>query len=126
MVVLVLVVLAVGGFVVALAVSGKRKAAGQAGIPGGAAVPASWAGEHSAEARMHRRLLAASRALAAVPLGGPASIERKVAVEQEIHALDAQLVAAAGIPGAGKDEALTRLEAKVAAVEAAVGEFAAG
>lgn len=123
--VVVLVVLVVGGFAVALAVSGRRKAAAQAGLPGGVAVPASWAGAHSAEARLHRRLAAAARALEALPLGDAASIERRVAVEQRVRALDARLVAAAAIPGEVGVAALAEVETMVSAVEAEVARAAA-
>ncbi|WP_156754928.1 hypothetical protein [Actinokineospora pegani] len=116
--VIVVVVVAVLLFGGALALASVRKARTQAGLPGGVEVPKAWSGEHSTEARMHRRLLAAHRALAAVPLGDPAQIERKVAVEQRIRALDEALLAASRRPD--KADVLATLEKELVTVESDV------
>ncbi|OLR91737.1 hypothetical protein [Actinokineospora bangkokensis] len=117
--VVVLVLLVVGGvwFASSLASHAKRKQVAQSGIAGGTPVPASWAGDHSPEARMHRRLVAASRALESLPLGDVASIERKVDIEQRINGINAQLVSAAVVSGGSKAQILAALEAQVAEVE---------
>jgi hypothetical protein len=128
-VVLVVVVLVVvAGFAVALAVNGKRKAAASLGSGPGLApnVPREWAGAHSPEARLHRRLVAAANALSALPLGTATEIEQRVAVEQQIRRTDEQLVAAAAIPEPRRTEAVTALEPLVTAVESTVANAATG
>ncbi|WP_424188271.1 hypothetical protein ACOBQX_09600 [Actinokineospora sp. G85] len=111
----VLATLVLGG---ALALSAARKARGRAGLPGGVAVPRAWSGDRSPEARMHRRLLAAHRALEAVPQGDPAQAEHKVTVEQRIRTLDEALLAASR--RADKADALATLEKELLTVESDV------
>lgn len=127
-VVLLVVVLAVAAvvlFAVALARRSKAQlAAGleSPGMPPGA--PAEWAGQHTPEAKMHRRLIALARSLAAIPLGGAAEIERRVALEQRIQQLDQRLIGLASAPEAARREATAAMEPEVAAAEAAVGALA--
>ncbi len=126
-VVVVLVLLGVVAFAVALAGKSKRRATEALGGPALAAnVPREWAGAHSPEAKMHRRLAAAATALSSQPMGGAVDIEKRVAVEQQILQVDQQLVAAATVPGSRKAELLAELEPLVTAVESSVAANAAG
>lgn len=127
LVVVVVVVLGVVAFAVALAGKSKRRATAALGGPALAAnVPREWAGAHSPEAKMHRRLAAAASALSGQPMGGAVEIEKRVAVEQQIRQLDEQLVVAAAVPGSRKAELLAKLEPMVTAVESSVAANAAG
>jgi hypothetical protein len=128
-----LVILAVVVIVAAIviyAVALSRRSQGQLaagvevvpGMPTGA--PPEWAGSHSPEARMHRRLAGLARSLAAIPLGDAASIERRSAVEQKIQQLDQRLIGMAHVPDAARHEGVAALEPDVAAAEAEVGALA--
>jgi hypothetical protein len=120
LVVVVVLVVAVVGFGVALARKGKRKYADQAGGPGLAAnTPREWAGAHSPEAKLHRRLAAAAKTLDAQPMGDAVTIEQRVTIEQQILQLDEQLVAVAGNPGG-----VAELVPLVTSVERAVTQLA--
>lgn len=83
--------------------------------------PRSWAGSHTAEARLHRRLRDAVRALAG--LGGVDAATR-AEVERHVADLDDRLVAVASLPPDERAGPLGVLAEQVAAVEAAVGAFA--
>ena len=124
--VVVLAVAAVVAFAVALSRRSKAQlAAGlesPPGMPSGA--PAEWAGQHTPEAKMHRRLTGLARSLAAMPLGGAAEIERRVAVEQRIQQLDQRLIGLASAPEVARREAIAAMESEVAATEAEVGALA--
>jgi hypothetical protein len=121
-VIILVIVVAVAGFAVALARKGKRQFEARTGGPGLAQdAPREWAGAHSPEAKLHRRLAAAARSLDAQPMGDAASIEQRVTIEQQIQQLDQQLVAMSSAPGAiGGAE----LEPLVSAVEHAVAQLA--
>jgi len=127
-VVLVLVLLGVVAFAVALAGKGKRRAKEALGLTPALAtnVPREWAGQHSPEAKMHRRLAAAAKSVAGQPFGDASEIEKRVAVEQQILQLDEQLVAAAAVPGSRRAELLAELEPLVSAVESSVADLASG
>lgn len=124
-----LVVLAAGGFAFALARSGQREYAAQGEvIPGLASeAPASWAGAHTPEARMHRRLGQAIKGLRAVA-GQPGEsvrlLELRVELEQHALEVDRRLIATANMPEAARQQALPRAEQAVAAVEQAAGQLA--
>ena len=127
---MILVVLVVVGGVVAYAVALSRRSKAQLaagietapGMPTGA--PPEWAGQHTPEAKMHRRLVGLATSLAAVPLGDAASIERRSAVEQRIQQLDQRLISVALAPDAARGDAVAALEPEVAAAEAEVGALA--
>jgi hypothetical protein len=127
---LLLVVVLVVAAVVMFALALKRRSEGQlaagvetvAGMPTGA--PAEWAGQHTPEAKMHRRLSGLARSLAALPLGDASSIERRTAVEQRIQQLDQRLIGLASAPDAARQEGVTALEPEVASAEAEVGKLA--
>lgn len=127
-VVIVVVLLAVVGFAVALASNGKRRAKEALGLSPALAknVPPEWAGAHSPEAKLHRRLAAAAKALTGQPMGDATEIEKRVAVEQQILQLDEQLVAATAVPGPRKAELIAELAPLVSAVEASVTDSATG
>lgn len=125
LVVLLVLVVAAIGFGVALARKGKRQYAERTGGPGLAPdVPREWAGAHSPEARLHRRLAAAARSLDAQPAGDVVAIEQRVNIEQQILQTDQQLVAVAAVPGAGKAAGLAEIESLVDTIERAVAQLA--
>jgi hypothetical protein len=121
-----LVVAAVVLFAVALSRRSKAQLAEGVevvpGMPTGA--PAEWAGQHTPEAKLHRRLTGLARSLAALPLGDASSIERRTSVEQRIQQLDQRLIGLASAPDAARQEAVAALEPDVAAAEAEVGTLA--
>lgn len=124
LVVLLLVVAAVGGGVAAIAVKGKRTfAADNQVVPGQAtAAAADWAGAHTPEALLHRRLRDAVRAVRAQPAAGldAARIEAQVSIEQQALSVDERLIGVAALPDAARAERLPEITTAVAAVEAAV------
>jgi hypothetical protein len=69
---------------------------------------------------MHRRLTGLARTLASAPLGDATSIERKVGVEQRLQDLDKRLIALAVVPDAARREAVAALQPEVTAAEAEV------
>lgn len=118
-----LVVAAVAVGAVALAVTSKRqyRAANEV-IPGRPTnAPASWAGAHTPEARLHRRLADVVTALRSHPLleEGTGRLEARVAIEEQVAAIDEQLVAAAALPERVRAEPLAQVERQVEAVEQA-------
>jgi hypothetical protein len=127
--VLLAVVLVIAAIIVyAMALKRRSQAQLEAGVqvppgmPGGA--PADWAGSHSPEAKLHRRLTGLARSLAAVPLGDAATIERRTAVEQRIQQLDQRLIGMANAPEAARRDALAAMGPEVDAAEAEVGALA--
>jgi hypothetical protein len=91
-------------------------------VPGvKSAAPASWAGAHSQEAKLHRRLGDSVRAARNNPrlveLGLSAQTKQ---IESEALAIDERLVAAAGLPVSHRADAVTALEPHVVALEDAV------
>ncbi len=103
--------------------SGRRKfAEGNEVVPGTATrAPAEWAGAHSPEARLHRRLRDAVAALRANPAMEDAwMLEARVSLEQHALAVDERLVAVAALPKGVREEPMAAVAAAVEAVEAAV------
>lgn len=83
--------------------------------------PASWAGAHSAEAKMHRRLGAAVRSARNNPrLVELGLSERTRQIESEALAIDERLIAAAGLPMSHRADAVNALEPHVVELEDAV------
>lgn len=123
---LVLTVAAVVGFGLALAARSRAEFAEQNQIvPGRSSpAPASWAGAHSREAKLHRRLGDAVQAARKNPrfveLGLAAQMNT---LEAEAMAIDERLVAAAALPAAHKEAAIDALEAHVVELEATVAEM---
>ena len=94
-------VVSIVGFGVALSVRGKRDFAKQNEVVPGIAspAPASWAGAHSPEAKLHRRLADAVRAVNGNPRLGELGLSMQTKqIEAEAMAIDERLVAAAGLP----------------------------
>lgn len=122
---LALTVIAVVGFGVALVVRSKREFAEQNQVvPGRASpAPANWAGAHTREAKLHRRLGDAVRGAHDNPrfveLGLAAQMQ---AIDAEALAIDERLVAAAGLPGSHRDAAIDALEANVVQLEATIAD----
>ena len=121
-----LVVLAVVAVLVAVAGVAVAQLRGQERanqvVPGRPTrAPRSWAGSHGAEARLHRRLRDAVRAL-----GGLDGVDLATRGEVERHVadLDDRLVAVASLPVDQRKAPLDVLAEQVAAVEEAVGAFA--
>ena len=132
----------VTAFLVALAVLAAGGVAGVAGIVAGGRrryaranqivpgtpthAPAAWAGAHSEEARLHRRLRDAVAGLRADPaLADPARadvalLDARVALERHALAVDDRLVAVAALPEPAGGEPLATVAAAVGAVESAV------
>jgi hypothetical protein len=123
---LVVVLVAVGVFAYALVNKGRRQAAKALGSGLAPNVPPEWAGAHSPEAKLHRRLVVAARMLSDQPLGDAAQIEERVAIEQRLRQLDEQLVAAAAVPRPERDGLVARIEPLVTEAEAAVARLATG
>lgn len=127
---LVLFVALAGGvlFVVALAKRSKGQFDANAevlpGMPTGA--PLEWAGQHTPEAKMHRRLTGLAQTVGNLPLGDAGAIERQVAVQHRIQELDRRLISFAAAPDAARREAVAGLEPEVASAEAEVGALATG
>jgi hypothetical protein len=89
--------------------------------------PAAWAGAHSPEARMHRRLRDAVAALRANPAMEDAfMMDARVSLEQQALAVDERLIAVAALPEPVRAEPLASVAAAVDAVEAAVAALATG
>lgn len=91
------------------------------GVPTSA--PKEWAGAHSAEARLHRRLRDSMTALRANrSLDEPALVQVREALEREALAIDDQLVAVAALPQRVRQEPLRQVTDAVESVEAAVAD----
>jgi hypothetical protein len=92
------------------------------GVPTSA--PKAWAGAHSPEARLHRRLRDAMTALRANrSLDEPALVGVREALEREALAIDERLVAAAALPKGTRDEPIQQVALAVDAVEATVADI---
>ncbi|MDQ4091843.1 MAG: hypothetical protein M3163_16335 [Actinomycetota bacterium] len=128
----VVVMLFVASAVVAAAVvvrTNKRKfAEANVVVPGTATkAPAEWAGAHTPEARMHRRLRDAVAALRANPaMEDAVMVDARVSLEQQALAVDERLIAVAALPGRVRAEPLASVASAVDAVEAAVAALTAG
>ncbi len=113
----------------ALAVRSKRKfQADNEVIPGRpTTAPAEWAGAHTPEARMHRRLVDVVAALRAHPLleEGTGMLEARVTLEEQVAAIDEQLVAVAALPERVRADPLARIDQQVGLVEQAAADLAA-
>ena len=122
---LVLAVAAIVGFGVALAVRSKREFGEQNQVVPGVTspAPASWAGAHTREAKLHRRLGDAVKGAHANPrfveLGLAAQMR---AIDAEAMAIDERLVAAAALPASHRDAAIDALEANVIQLESVIAE----
>ena len=89
--------------------------------------PAEWAGAHTPEARLHRRLRDAVAAVRANPAMEDAfMMDARVSLEQQALAVDERLIAVAALPEGVRAEPMASVSAAVDAVEAAVAALASG
>jgi hypothetical protein len=126
-VLMVLFMLAAIGVAAALAVFAGRRFAKTHQVRPEVATPAGagWAGAHSPEARLHRRLRDAVAALQASPgLDEAGLFESRVAFEQEALALDEQLATVAALPENGRAEPLAEVAKAVDSLEKAAASLA--
>jgi hypothetical protein len=129
---LIVVLLVVASAVVAAAVvvrTNKRKfAEANVIVPGTATkAPAEWAGAHTPEARLHRRLRDTVAAVRANPAMEDAfRMDARVSLEQQALAVDERLIAVAALPEGVRAEPLASVAAAVDALEAAVAALVAG
>ena len=132
MTVVIVLVLVVASAVVAAAVvvrTQKRNfAAANVVVPGTETkAPAEWAGAHTPEARLHRRLRDAVAAVRTNPAMEDAfMMDARVSLEQQALAVDERLIAVAALPERIRAEPMASVAAAVDAVEAAVAALAAG
>lgn len=96
-------------------------------IPGvDTGAPKAWAGAHSPEARLHRRLRDAMEALRAnTALDDIALADVRTQLEQHAVATDQQLVAAAALPKGQREQPVDDVAATVEAIEEAVASMVA-
>lgn len=94
------------------------------GIPSPA--PTSWLGSHDPEARLHRRLVDAMKALRVNQSFDQNGVllDLRVELEQQAVAVDAELVATAALPMALREEPLQVLAGAVETIEHAVAGLA--
>lgn len=131
MIVLVGLVLLVAALAAAIAYGAVRNKAAfgrQNEIVQGTAsrAPAAWAGAHTAEARLHRRLRAVVDATRAQAVGGSGLGDVEQTVERGALEIDDRLIAAAALPAPHRDAAIAAIEPSVVALENAVAGAGAG
>lgn len=90
------------------------------------AAPTSWLGSHDPEARLHRRLIDAIRALHANQQFDTfgAYLDLRVELEHQAVLIDNELVVVAALPVAQRKEPLAKLTEAVESIEVAIGELA--
>lgn len=123
--VLLVAVAAVGLAAVAAAVKRRYAEANQV-VPGVAtAAPDAWAGAHTPEARLHRRLRDAVGAVRANPAGAGVDLfEARLALERQALTIDQRLVAVAALPEHLRADSMAAVVGAVEAIEAAVASLA--
>lgn len=122
-----LAVLVVGGGIAAVTVGvGRNRTRRNQVVPGVVtSAPSDWAGAHSREARLHRRLRdAVVGAQEAAPDGTGDLAGARAAIEAEALAVDARLVVVAAAPGDERAEFMDRVEQQVIGVEKAAAALA--
>jgi hypothetical protein len=127
-VLLVVIVAAAAAATVVVRAQKRQYAEANVVVPGTATkAPAEWAGAHSPEARLHRRLRDAVEALRANPaLEDAFMMDARTALEEQALAVDERLVAVAALPEGVRAEPLASVGAAVDALEAAVAGYVAG
>ena len=97
-------------------------------VPGATTkAPAEWAGAHTPEARLHRRLRDAVAAVRANPAMEDAfRMDARVSLEQQALAVDERLIAVAALPEGVRAGPLASVADAVDAVEAAVAALVSG
>ena len=97
------------------------------GVDSGA--PAEWAGAHTPEAKLHRRLvdvMSTLRVISSSTEEGIDGLELRVELEQHIRSTDQRLIQAATLPAGRREQALAEIEVSVAAIENAAADLAVG
>ncbi|MEL6891827.1 MAG: hypothetical protein AAFP84_09535 [Actinomycetota bacterium] len=123
---LVLSVAVVIGFGVALAVRSKREFGEQNQVVPGrpSPAPASWAGAHSREAKLHRRLGDAVKGAHQNPRFVELGLAPQMAqIDTQALAIDERLVAAANLPASHRDTAIDAVEAHVVELEQTIADL---
>ncbi|MEC3918450.1 hypothetical protein [Nocardia sp. CDC160] len=125
LVVLILLGAAVAGIVVLNSRQQRANAAANQVIPGTATrAPASWAGSHDPEPRLHRRLRDAMTAVrTANTLDDGTTIVLRAELEQAALAWDDRLVAIAALPATARAEQRAVATKGVETIEAAVAQY---
>lgn len=83
--------------------------------------PKEWAGAHSPEARLHRRLRDAMEAVRAnAALDDPSLIDVRMSLEQQALATDERLIAAAALPKGRREEPVAAVAETVEEIEGLV------
>lgn len=85
--------------------------------------PRAWAGAHSPEAKLHRRLRDVVVALRSLPMSGSFVTDGRLTVERYALTLDERLIAVAALPEAVRAEPLAKVTADVEQLEVSVGEL---
>ncbi len=95
-------------------------------VPGVASsAPKAWAGAHTPEAKLHRRLAAAvAAAHAQMAIGGGAMVSRVATLDAAAVTLDERLIAAAALPAKHRVDAVTEIEQMVDRFERAIATLA--
>lgn len=125
---LALAVVAAAGaaFAVALAAQAKREQRRRLEIVPGVATnaPVAWAGAHTPEARLHRRLGDGVRTMRAQPASAAALVAgQRAALEQEALRIDARLVAMASLTGERRTAGIAQVGELVERFEQAVADL---
>lgn len=126
---LVLSVAAIVGFGVALAVRSKQEFAEQNQVVPGrpSPAPANWAGAHTREAKLHRRLGDAVKGAHENPRFVELGLAPQMAqIDAQALAIDERLVAAAALPESHKNPALDAIEAHVVELEQTIADLVMG
>ena len=127
-VLLALLVVAAAGIAMAgaLATRARRDRASRLQVVPGVAsrAPVAWAGAHSPEAKLHRRLGDAVRSMRAQPTwSGPMFAEQRSALEAEAMRIDDRLVAIAALHGPQRAPAIEQVAGLVDRYEKAVADL---
>lgn len=86
--------------------------------------PVAWAGAHTPEAKLHRRLGDAVRSMRAEPSMATAMfLEQRGALEREASRIDARLIAVAALTGAARTDGVAQVGELVERFEAAVADL---
>lgn len=126
---LVLSVAAIVGFGVALSVRSKQEFAEQNQVVPGrpSPAPANWAGAHTREAKLHRRLGDAVKGAHENPRFVELGLAPQMAqIDAQALAIDERLVAAAALPEPHKNSALDAIEAHVVEFEQTIADLVMG
>lgn len=126
LVVLVAVAVAGGAMAAVTATRQQRSRAARLQVVPGVVTraPVAWAGAHTPEARLHRRLGDAVRSMRATPASNsPMFTEQRHALEQEAIRIDERLIAVAALTGDQRAPAIDQVRELVERYETAVADL---